>query len=142
MNKRSLDLLYRSFDAQLSEDEKAELASALASSESLRREEEAALAMRDAVRTSAVRSFKPFFSSRVLNRMKALEKPNDPMEELWKALVTMFRPVAVAGALTLVAILAFNLASAERWTLDTMLGVSEPGIEEVWTLTVLEESNQ
>lgn len=141
MNQRNLDLLYRSLDTELSEGESVELKRALASSQSLRDEKARILAMRAVIRDNALRSFKPFFAGRVMSRLKSLEMNSDPMEELFRSLQAYFRTVAVAGALALLAMLAFNLADSDGWNLDAVLGVSQPRLAEAWQLNVLPESN-
>ena len=138
MNDRAFELLYRSFDGALTPGEESELREALAASADLRMEEKQLRAMRAAVASGAVRAFKPFFPARVMSRLQAQV---DPVEEFVRGLMAAFKPVAGVAAVALICILVISIATRGSISLDTILGVPEPTLEETWQLS-LEVSNQ
>jgi hypothetical protein len=133
MNKKTVKLLYRSFDDDLDEKEKNELKDALKNSEELRREKEKILAQRKAISESGAESFKPFFAERVMARIDALsEKPG--VENFYETLRTVFRPFAIVGAVALVALLLYNLGIGDILSSDEVFYVSDSAIEEILQL--------
>jgi hypothetical protein len=136
MNERILDLLYRSFDGELSPEEQMELRDALAASEDLRLEREKIEAVRRMVSASGRDTFKPFFAERVMSRIGDLRASSNGMWTLQEWLTRVFRRVAFAGAAVAVGLLIFNFVQTQGVSLAAAFGIAEAPIEEVLELPV------
>ena len=134
MNKKILELLYRSFDDDLEEKEQKQLAEALKNSEELRKEKEQILAQRRAVSLSAEKSFKPFFAERVMKRIQSMGEKENTLEILYESLKVMFRRFAIAGAVVLIALIIYNLGTGESLSMDEAFYVSDLTFEEILQL--------
>lgn len=138
MNKKILKLLYKSFDADLSEKEKSLLENALNTSELLREEKLKIEKMRKTVSDSVEKSFSPFFAERV---MQKIEEPksnlNDTIDEYFNSLVLSFRRVALAGSVVVLVLLINNFITGGGISLDTALSLQQVSIEDVWSINDL-----
>jgi len=129
-DKKNLALLYRSFDETLSEKQQMRLDEALNNSEELRREKDRGLQMRKSASDTAKMSFKPFFAERVLNRIEAIQTKNG-LEAFYQSLKAMFRQVAIAGAVIILALLLYNIQIGDSLNSDEILFASDTAIEEI-----------
>lgn len=138
MNERLLDLLYRSFDDDLTKEEQMELSKALSLSPQLREEKKRITEIRQMIQHEAVRSFKPFFSVRVMLRLR---KKTLGQEDFFRALVWAFRRVALAGVVAILLLIANSIWVEKSRSLDTVLGLPQLSLEDVTELEspVLEE---
>lgn len=109
MEERILELLYRSFDGELSPDERAELESALAGSPELRREQDELLATRRAVKASAAESFGPFFAERVMRSIREEREEEAEGARFLESLQYVFRRVALVAAALVAFLLIYNM---------------------------------
>lgn len=135
MNERLLELLYRSFDDNLGEQESQELSQALAHSAELRGLKRRLTETRAAIADTAERSFKPFFAARVLQR-------TTKREEFSGSLVWAFRRVALAGVFALLLLIANNLWAAKSFSWETLLGMPQLTLEDTLQLNTLLEENK
>jgi hypothetical protein len=135
-NKKILNLLYRSFDKNLNEKEQKILAEALENSPGLRREKEQLEAQRQAVADTAVPSFKPFFVERVMEQVNALEgKTNGlDLQMFYESLVTVFRKVAITGAVISIILFIYNLGIGEILPLEEAMTMSDLTLREILTI--------
>jgi hypothetical protein len=131
MNKKTLKLLYQSFDEDLDEKEQKLLEEALKKSEELRREKEQILAQRQAVSQSAVRSFRPFFAEGVMRRINTLEKKENALENFYDSLKAMFWRFATIGAVGLIALIIYNLIAGNSLPLEEAFFISDLTFEEI-----------
>ncbi|MFQ5605765.1 MAG: hypothetical protein ACE5HS_21050 [bacterium] len=139
MNKPMLELLYRSLDGHLSKEEQTMLEQALSASPELRKEKDQILAMRQTLSEGAARTFKPFFSARVMQKVRSEAKP---AEEFVHSLLWAFRRIALGGAVAIALLLAINLFVEKNQNLDALLGVPQPTLEDTWQLeNVIPEEN-
>jgi anti-sigma factor RsiW len=136
MNERILELLYRSFDGELTAGEGRELREALAVSEALRHEKDRIEAMRKMVSASGRGTFKPFFAERVMRRVAGLREGSNGIWTLQEWLSRIFRRVAIAGAAVAAALVILNLVQADGVSLAAAFGISEVPIEEILELPV------
>ena len=140
MDKKIVDLLYRSFDEDLSAEELNKLKSALLESAELREEKKKIEVMRQIVSGAGEKSFKPFFAERVLNQIKLSRSKKDEAESFFDSLIAVFRPVAFAAAIILIAVLSYNMKTTENYTLAGALGQDQITLEEIvdplYTLTM------
>lgn len=138
MDRPMLDLLYRSFDDTLSEEEQRRLDETLDRSTALRAEYERLTRMRRAISDSAPVSFGPWFVARVMRDIAAAAAP--AAELFFETLFSAFRRVAFAAAIAVIAIVAYNLAQSDTLSLTATFGLYEPTLEEMLDVTVALES--
>jgi anti-sigma factor RsiW len=129
MKDELLDLLYRSFDSDLTAEEQSRLEEGLAASAELRAEKQRLESMRSAITSGAAESFRPFFAERVMQRLEGELKPENGIQELFDSLAHTFRRIAVVGAAAAVVLIALNLSSSEDKTLAAAFGVNESSVE-------------
>lgn len=139
MNDRILDLLYRALDGELTDEEQQQLTSALESSAELSAERDQLMQMRGMVQANAVRSFRPFFSTRVMRRLQPSQRHADGF---WSALTRSFRLVAATGVAVVVLLLVSTALTANDLSLSTLLGLPEATLEQTWQMDYLEEINR
>lgn len=136
MNERILELLYRSFDEELTAGEGGQLREALAASEALRHEKDRIETMRKMVSASGRDTFKPFFAERVMGRVAGLREGSSGMCTLQEWLSRVFRRVAIVGAAVAAGLVLLNLVQADGVSLAAAFGISEVPIEEILELPV------
>jgi anti-sigma factor RsiW len=136
MDERTVDLLYRSFDAPLEAAEEERLAAALAGSPELRRLKDEIIAMRRAVAEGAVRSFRPGFADRTLARLRTGPAREDRLAALVRAYAAAFRPVAVVGLAVLAVLVLYSLANRELLPRDAIFYASDLAVDKLLHLPV------
>jgi anti-sigma factor RsiW len=112
MTEKERNLLNRRLDGSLSAPEREELDRMLTTSASLR-EEMAKLErlhgrIRTSVHASGSEALRPFFSDRLMRRLKSAEAQQ---QEFAGSLVWVFRRVAIAGLAAIIALAAYNIAT-------------------------------
>jgi anti-sigma factor RsiW len=136
MNERILELLFRSFDEQLTTEEDEELQEALEASEALRQEKDRIEAMRKMVSESGARTFEPFFAERVMKRVAELHESRNGMWTLQEWLSRVFRRVAIVGAAVAAGLVILNLVQADGVSVAAAFGIPEVPIEDVLDMPV------
>ena len=131
MNKKVIDLLYRSFDGTLTPGEKEELNEALAKSQELREEKERITTMRSALSASAAKSFRPFFAQRVMHAITLATAQKNGLELFFESLQFAFRRVAAVGATAILILLAYNLVKSGDISIAGAFGMPQETLEEV-----------
>lgn len=131
MDKKILELLYRSFDYELNKTETQRLKEALSQSEELRREKDRILAQRQAIAESPKSSFKPFFTERVMKRIESLSEKKNGIEAFYETLLVMFRQFALVGAAVLIILLLVNLRTGDALSTEDIFYTSDAAIEEI-----------
>jgi len=129
MNRELLDLLYRSFDADLTEEERQRLDEALATSEALQTEKERITSIREVLSKNATDSFKPLFTERVMRALETAEETDVSTDVFFESLYRFFRPVALAAAAAAILLVSMNLWDSDDITLAAALGMQEDSIE-------------
>jgi hypothetical protein len=131
MDKKILELLYKSCDEELNEKDKRKLKEALAQSEELRREKDRILAQRRAIADSQKPSFKPDFRERVMRRIESMGEKKNGFETFYEALLAMFRGFALAGAALLIILLLINLHTGDALSTDDIFYASDIVLEKI-----------
>ena len=104
MNKNIFDLLYRSFDGNLTDEEQALLAKAIENSGVLQDEQKEIMRMREKIIKIKTSSFKPFFTERVMNRITGLnDNVFDPV-----SLILVFRRLVLVSAIIVIILIPLN----------------------------------
>ncbi len=139
MNERLRNLLCRSFDEELSEQEQRELEQALSFSSQLRQEQKQLTDMRQLIKKESVRSFQPFFAARVMHRIKNEMRES---EDFIGSLVWAFRWIAVSGAVAILLLVGSHVFLEKNYSLAAVLGMPQPALEDTLELEnpLLEET--
>lgn len=127
--KKIKKLLYKKLDAELTESETRFLNKELINTASLADEDRDLQKIRKLVAESAETSFKPFFETRVLNRINLSLDGNDSFASFANSLVLSFKQVGLAAILILILLLSYNLKSGNNRSLQSFLGISETSYE-------------
>jgi hypothetical protein len=138
MNQKMLDLLHRSFDQALTDAEQAELDARLADSPELRNQQQRLIDIRNLLQDGAADSFKPFFAARLMNKLKDVRTKQ---EDFFGSLVWSCRLIGLTGALTVVALFAYNSIEEKSISLDALLGLPAITLEDTWQLDILGEED-
>jgi len=127
MNRKILDLLYRSFEEDLAPAQQQRLDRALAESEELRAEKHRIAAMRSMISDSSHKAFHPFFADKVLRRIR--EKSRSA-ESFFDSLIEVFRPVAIAVTILFIVLLSYNLFKSDSKSLASAFAEPEIKLEQ------------
>ena len=68
--------------------------------------------LQSAVHTTSEQALQPFFTDRLMRRLDPARLRRSPDEELFGALLWLFRPVAVAGMMLILMLAAYNVIQA------------------------------
>jgi len=131
MNDKQLQLLIRSFDAKLSKEEQDLLHQALKSSPELRSEQKRIIDMRKRLTDSGAYQFKPFFSARVMQKIKSSQSPE---EEFANSLSWAFRMFATAGAVAIILLFSINSKLGKETSLNSIFNIPTITLENTWQL--------
>ena len=131
MNKEILELLNKSFDMQLTEEEEKRLAKALEKSEELRQEKRRIERMRNEITKSAVTMFLPFFTEKVMREIDSIDEGVLALELMIEWFICLFRRIVFTGAVVAIILILFNFIGADQVSLAGALGIPEITIEEV-----------
>jgi len=125
MNSKILELLYRSFDKELNPNEQHQLEQALADSKELREEKERITNMRKMISDSSEEKFHPFFAEKVMRRIRA----EQTQENFLDSLVHVFRPVAIAATVVLIALMSYNVLKSNDVSVASAFAQPEVTLE-------------
>lgn len=135
MNREMLKLLARSFEAELSKGEREELNAALEQSDELRAERDRLIKLESSVQMSAIRSFGPFFTDRVMRRLVFMDSKTFRRESFYESLVNIARP-ALAGFLILcLGLVSYNLLKGGHLSLSSLFVFNDITFEDVFIPT-------
>ncbi len=126
VEKKFIDLLYLSFDRQLTKDKQKILEEALAESEELRKEKQLIASMQNTIAKTAVKSFKPWFAERVMNKIAAFREKESHEEFFLSLLLFRFRRLALIAGFIVIFLLSYNAIKSDYLSLSKMLGM--PGV--------------
>ena len=128
-NKKLEKLLYKSFDAELSNKESKILENELKHSKELRKLQEQISAMRKAVQNSKSESLKPFFQERVLNKIKSNSEPISFYNELGEIFGGVFKQVALGVVILLLALVIYNFDQGNNEGIKNLFGAYKTPIQ-------------
>jgi len=131
MNKKIHRLLYRSFEDRLSEKEQTILGETLERSPELRLEKERIRRQREMLSQGAALSFGPGFADRVMGRMDGADIGANGWELFYATLISLFRRFAIAGAVTLLVLLFYNLSLGDKLSSEELFFASDAAHEEL-----------
>jgi len=122
------NLLLRSFDAPLTENEQRRFEDALETSAEFRAMREEVVRLRSDLHTVHGSSFRPFFAERVMNRLNSSPQP---ISEYFFA---SFRSVAIGSAILVIILSAYNISRENSFTVDSALGIHHQTLEQILAL--------
>jgi hypothetical protein len=131
MSRQLLDLLYKSFDAKLSEAEQRMLEKGLADSDMLRKEKGRIEQIRNKIAGTAQHSFPKGFVERVMDRIPVQHLETDT-DIFFKSLVSVFRPVAIAALVLIGVFITYNMAATEDISLKGAYAISDVSVEDAF----------
>ncbi len=132
INDKILNLLYRSYEVPLNEEEQRDLDSALSRSKELQKEKGQIEAQRRAVQQSGKDfSFNPAFADRVISRLKMEGKNGQKGDIFFENLLNLFKSLSAAAAAASILIMAYNLAKGESLQADEAFFISQVAYEEI-----------
>lgn len=127
MNRKIIELLYRSFDDVLAPADQQRLERALTESADLRAEKQRIAQLRGMITDSGKQSFHPFFAEKVLRRIR---EQNRPAESFLDSLIVVFRSVAIAATILFVVLLSYNLFKSDSKSIASALAEPEIKLEQ------------
>jgi len=138
VDRKVLKLLYRSFDAELTEKQRLRLEAALAVSAEFRREKDRILALRKAIAHSPGRAFRPGFANRTLARVRLRSgRPTGSAADLFfENFKIVFRRIALVSAVLLVALAAYSLTHRDLIPKDAVYYASDVAFGRILQLPV------
>ena len=95
MDEKILELLYRSFDSVLSQNEQNKLDQALDKSKELISHKEKMLKMRNSLKSDPQKKFGYMFADEIMGKIKKLEEKSKD-ELFFDSIISVFRPIAIA----------------------------------------------
>jgi len=135
MKQKILNLLYRSFEENLSQTEKETLDKELEHSQTLRNERDKIIKMRGLVKTDPNYTFQPLFADRVMGKIQTQVKTNSPtVQEFFDSLLWTFRRVAIAGVFAVLLLFTYNIINSGQFSLTSMLGMPQLTVEDTLEL--------
>jgi hypothetical protein len=129
MNKKIVELLYRSFDTELTAEEQRQLDEALSGSKNLRDEKERIVEMRNTLSDGAAESFSPFFAERLMQQVRAMDETGAGLEPFFQSLYRLFKPLAVVATAAILTLIAINLQRSDEITVAAAFAVQDDKIE-------------
>ena len=131
MDKIIKQLLYESFDRELSEREKNILNFALIDSEELQREKESIILMRNKLNNQAESGFSGSFINKVMSEVQRLSKQKDNYE-FFENVYLLFRPVVIAATLLIIALISLNFIKSENISIEDAIAVPDVTISDAY----------
>lgn len=131
MNRKIFELLYRSFDADLSSTEQQQLHQALAQSAELREEKERIENMRSLVHAAGEKTFHPFFADKVMSRIRGKKRGLIREDAFFNALVGLFRPVVIGSAILLLGLISYNIIKSGDFSIESAFAEPQVTLEQV-----------
>jgi len=127
MKDKRRELLYRSFNEDLSQQDADELSEALEQSEELRNEQRDFLEACEQLQNALPSTFSPGFANRVVQRLQSERSEDD---ELFSGLLTSFRRAALIAGLTMIGLLSYTALNGEL-SFDSLLGLQDASYEQL-----------
>ena len=128
MGKHLHKLLIRSFDETLNDRDQQKLNEALIKSAALRKEKEK-LAQIRTFSGQSEQSFRPFFASRVMNKLENLRHVESEENDQAFQFSFAFNRLAVSGAFLILVLLGITYFTTGSLSLDAIIGISELSTE-------------
>jgi anti-sigma factor RsiW len=134
MNEKVYNLLLRSLDTALTPQEQHRLDQALSRSETLRLEMERLQAMRQSIRRSGKRTFRPFFAEHVMQRIESFARQKPAEETFFFALKEVFRPVVIGAVIFIAVMLSYQAVRHDGVAFAGVADQSDVTLDEAFDL--------
>jgi hypothetical protein len=130
-NLEEEELLLRSLDASISNEEKEKLAKLLLHNDELRNKSNQIGQLREMLRHQEQDSFGPFFAEQIAYRIGQLKKEVDYQ------IFFFFKRYQLLAAGIVIALLAINILLSDQLSIKSIFGLEEEAIEDVVAIDVL-----
>ncbi|MBD3387102.1 hypothetical protein GF407_19515 [candidate division KSB1 bacterium] len=127
--RKAVKLLYKSFDKDLTTEEQNYLQKAL-KADGLETERREVQNLRHALEKSAVSGFSPFFSEKVVSRVKQQGREIEK-QYFFESLTSRFYRVAVAAAVAILILISFSIIQNQNSLTPTTAVSSSRSLEEM-----------
>ena len=131
-NKKTRELVLRSFDAPLQDQRSLERAM---KDDDLRVLKDEIREIRNTLSESAKTRFQPGFAGRVLNRLAENEARNG-IEPFYSSLKAAFRSVALIGLIVLIGLALFNIGTGDIFSSEEIVYAAETTFEDILGLPI------
>ena len=131
MDKKILELLYRSFDSDLKPEEREKLEAALENSEELQTHKEEILKMRVSLKQNRTESFGYMFADKVMNKIRRIEEKSKD-ELFFDSIISIFRPLVIAATFLLVFLISYSVISDNSGLFNDSQDVHDITLAEVF----------
>jgi hypothetical protein len=135
MNRKIIKLLVRSFEVGLSMSERKKPDIALAESEELREERDRLVKLESSIQGSAIRSFGPVFTDRVMRRIASMGSETSHKENFYESLFVMARPVLAGILILCLGLVSYNLMKGGHLSLSSLFAFNDITFEDVFIPT-------
>lgn len=108
MDEKILEILYRSFDSEINQDEQKQLKDALENSDELQNLKEDILKMRASLKQKDPKSFGYMFADKVMQRINVIEDKSTD-ELFFDSIISVFKPLAIAATFLLIFMFSYNI---------------------------------
>jgi len=132
--KKIQELLLRSFDTDLSEEERRQIEKALKESSEWLEVKKGFDRQRLLVSENAAKSFRPFFAERTIEKIRTLRK-NNGRYTFYLSLRTVFQRIAIAGALLLLLLITYNIKTGDSLATEEVFFASDTTVEAIYDLS-------
>ena len=134
MKIKPFNLLLRSLDQPLSEQEKSKLDEALRHSEKLKEDKVFLENLQKSAKPQNPPKFRPFFAERVMQRIQ--EKAVTVQDLFFESLYAQFKPLVVATAAVVFLIMSYNMLHEKSFSIKELLPTTNITYEEAMDPTL------
>ena len=131
MNKKLKRLLYKKFDAQLSDKEQELLSTAMKSDRWMQDERDFIERLRASMKASAQETFGPFFADKVVNAVKKIREQDITSELFFEFAFRFFRKLALTGVVACLLLFSIHAIKNKNSTPIDRLAESDLTFEQM-----------
>lgn len=125
MNKKLEKLLYKELDGTLNSVEQLKLDKALKSDAAFQAERKELLNLREMVASCKEPEFKPFFETRLMQKLNNSASEFGFQELFIETLASQFRKILVPAMVIILVIVSYNLGTADVISFDSVFGIPD-----------------
>jgi hypothetical protein len=131
MDYKIKKILFESFDRDLKPGEQNKLDKALAESAELQKEKADLERMRNKISTQSGQTFNVLFADRVMHGIRRVKIQKENLE-FFESIAHLFRPIAIAAAVLIIAMASLNLFESDRVSLESAIAVPEVTVNDAY----------
>lgn len=131
MDDKIKQLLYDSFERQLSSNEQDLLDKALADSSELQAAREDIIEMRKRLSDLKEQKFESFFADRVMSKIREIPEQNGS-NEFFENIALFFKPVAITATVIIIIVASLNLMQGDQISLESVIAAPDVTISDAY----------